>query len=48
MMSSKRRKRTGAAKIAANLAVRVERGARKAAAKAKRATTPRSGDHANG
>jgi hypothetical protein len=46
-MSSKRRKRTGAAKIAANLAVRVERGARKAAAKAKRAET-RCGDHANG
>jgi hypothetical protein len=37
MMSGKRRGRLGAAKIAANLAKRVERGARKAAAKAARA-----------
>jgi hypothetical protein len=36
-MSGKRRGRIGAAKIAANLAKRVERGARKASAKAARA-----------
>jgi hypothetical protein len=36
-MSGKRRGRLGAAKIAANLAKRVERGARKASAKAARA-----------
>jgi hypothetical protein len=37
VMSGKRRGRIGAAKIAANLAKRVERGARKASAKAARA-----------
>ena len=36
-MSGKRRGRIGAAKISANLAKRVERGARKAAAKKNRA-----------
>jgi hypothetical protein len=46
MMSGKRRGRLGSAKIAANLAKRVERGARKAAAKAERAAAKREADRA--
>jgi hypothetical protein len=47
MMSGKRRSRIGAAKIAANLAKRVERGARKAAAKTARAAAKQEADHAS-
>jgi hypothetical protein len=43
MMSGKRRGRLGSAKIAENLAKRVERGARKASAKAERAAAKRGG-----
>ena len=46
MMSGKRRGRIGAAKIAANLAKRVERGARKAEAKSKRAAAKQEASRA--
>ena len=46
-MSGKRRGRLGAAKIAANLAKRVERGARKAAAKTARAAAKQETDRAS-
>ena len=46
-MSGKRRGRLGAAKIAANLAKRVERGARKASAKAARAAAKQEASRAS-